>query len=74
MWPSSALYWHMGASWRVIVSCVMQETAGNYTYTQAVLESHSSDGERLEELGNGLSARLRIASCACRGALGRGEV
>lgn len=64
----------MGANWRVIVSCAIMEGIGGIAYTKAIVESHSSDGDRLEQLGNGLSARLRVASCACRGTLGRGEV
>ena len=33
MWPSSALYWHMGASWRVIVSYVFMHNIGEELHT-----------------------------------------
>lgn len=44
------------------------------TYSQSVLESHTTNGERLEKLGNGLSTCLGVTGSACRGTLGRGEV
>lgn len=42
---------------------------GRDAYSKAVLECGASDRERLEELRNGLSARLRIPRRACRRAL-----
>lgn len=44
------------------------------TYAESVLEGHAADGQRLEELGNGLAAGLRARCCAGWGGLRRGEV
>lgn len=44
------------------------------TYPQAILECLASDGQRLEELGNGLAACLGVPRRAGWGTLGRREV
>ena len=49
-------------------------STGTGTYTNTVLKGHAPDGQRLEQLGNGLAIRLRAGSRTGSRFLGRGEV
>lgn len=49
-------------------------STGTGTYTNTVLKGHAPDGQRLEQLGDGLAVGLRVGRrTSCR-FLGRGEV
>ena len=52
----------------------MEKRKEDKTYTQAVLESLASNGQGLEQLGDGLAAGLRVACRAGRRALRGREV
>ena len=52
----------------------MEKRTEDKTYTQAVLESLASNGQGLEQLGDGLAAGLRVACGAGRRALRGREI
>lgn len=66
----------MGATWRLHGEYRFREEHETWddTYAQAIVECLASDGQRPEELGNGLAACLRIARSSSWRTLSRSEV
>lgn len=73
--PFSAEYWQSGESYSQKLSTSSSlSTMKQRAYPDTVLELYSTYLQRLEELGDRLSVRLRVDSRPCRGDLRGSEV